>query len=195
MAVDTAKQYKGTLNILLKNAILPGEGIEVFKRILNNPITQVVVSTVDLMARSKRSAQPDRLNIQEIAPSDSFHKRPELNTSYVAPQNKIELEIVDIWQNLLGIEQVGINDNFFDLGATSLDILQVSRKLKEKTGKDIPVVTLYNYSSVGELAQYLSQDKVDNSQSNEKKSQLEAISKGKYILRQRGKRMKEGENV
>src|SRR4029453_10908068 len=50
----------------------------------------------------------------------TFHPRPELQSSYVAPRNEIEQAISECWQRLLGIEQVGAEDNFFELGGHSL---------------------------------------------------------------------------
>ena len=54
------------------------------------------------------------------------HPRPDLSSDYVVPGNPTEETIAGIWQELLGVEKVGIHDNFFELGghsllATSLD--------------------------------------------------------------------------
>jgi hypothetical protein len=50
---------------------------------------------------------------------------------------------------------VGIHDNFFELGATSLDIIQANSQLKEIFNMEIPAVTMYSYSTVHSLAEYL----------------------------------------
>tara|TARA_B100000378_G_C18012854_1_gene401317 strand:- start:627 stop:1289 length:663 start_codon:yes stop_codon:yes gene_type:complete len=47
------------------------------------------------------------------------------NNLYVPPKNKIEKELVLLWQNVLGIEKIGIRDNFFDLGGNSLHIMRL----------------------------------------------------------------------
>ncbi|RMD95402.1 MAG: amino acid adenylation domain-containing protein [Calditrichaeota bacterium] len=80
--------------------------------------------------------------------------RPELSTSYVAPQNEVERVIAEIWQGVLGVEEVGIEDNFFDLGGHSLLLVQVQNKLQEHFKRDIPIIDLFKYPTVHALAKY-----------------------------------------
>jgi amino acid adenylation domain-containing protein len=72
------------------------------------PATFVVVDSIPLNTNGKvdRKALP--------AP----HSRPELGTLYKEPQTELERQLTQIWQELLGIDNVGVNDNFFDLGVT-----------------------------------------------------------------------------
>ena len=51
---------------------------------------------------------------------------------YVPPRNDVERVITEIWQNVLGVQRIGIHDNFFDLGGHSLLMLQVHHKLRER---------------------------------------------------------------
>lgn len=81
--------------------------------------------------------------------------RPNLETTYAAPQTVLERAIATIWQEALRIETVGIHDNFFDLGGHSLLIVQVHSKLKETLGRDIAVVDLFKYPTISALAAYL----------------------------------------
>jgi len=83
--------------------------------------------------------------------------RPELAVSYQAPQTHIEQQIAAIWQEVLGVEQVGIHDNFFDLGGHSLLVVQVREKLHERLQQDLSVVDLFEYPTVHALATYCRQ--------------------------------------
>ncbi|MDQ1350647.1 MAG: hypothetical protein QG657_949, partial [Acidobacteriota bacterium] len=76
--------------------------------------------------------------------------------AYQAPETDIQRTIAAIWEEVLGLEKIGIRDNFFDLGGNSLDFVRVSNKLKEKLGQDIPVVTLFTYPTISSLEHYLS---------------------------------------
>ncbi|NDJ21062.1 amino acid adenylation domain-containing protein [Nostoc sp. B(2019)] len=110
--------------------------------------------------------------------------RPELETAYVLPRNEMEHAIADIWQKILKVEKVGIQDNFFDLGGHSLNVLQVYSKLRELFKADLVITDLFKYPTISSISRYLSQEDDDSfaNQSNELNEQLEA---GKARLKQR----------
>jgi len=83
--------------------------------------------------------------------------RPELAVSYQAPQTQTEQQIAAIWQEVLGVEQVGIHDNFFDLGGHSLLVVQVREKLHERLQQNLSVVELFEHPTVHALATYCTQ--------------------------------------
>jgi acyl-coenzyme A synthetase/AMP-(fatty) acid ligase/acyl carrier protein len=71
------------------------------------------------------------------------------------PHNEIERAVAVAWQDALGIRSVGMNDNFFDLGAHSLTVAEVQAKLQEILGREIPIVDLFQFSTVSTLAAHL----------------------------------------
>ncbi len=77
---------------------------------------------------------------------------------YVAPQNELELTISRVWQQVLGIKQIGINDNFFDLGGNSMLAVQVHQQLCNGLKVQFPMVGLFQYPTISTIAQYLRQD-------------------------------------
>jgi amino acid adenylation domain-containing protein len=81
--------------------------------------------------------------------------RPGLEVSYVAPGDDLETAVAEIWQQLLSLDRVGVQDNFFDLGGTSLLLVQVNQRLQQKLGRSLPVLTLLNYPTVRQLARHL----------------------------------------
>jgi acyl carrier protein len=83
--------------------------------------------------------------------------RPEMPSQYVAPQSELERIIASVWQEALGLERVGAQDNFFDLGGHSLLMAQVHTKLRETLKTDVPVIELFKYPTIGSLAKYFSQ--------------------------------------
>ncbi|MCC5641834.1 non-ribosomal peptide synthetase [Nostoc sp. CHAB 5824] len=82
-------------------------------------------------------------------------ERPQLEQAYIAPQTDLERLLAGILSELLKIDRVGIDDNFFDLGGTSISILQVAVRVKQELGIELPVVKLFQYSTIGSLANYL----------------------------------------
>ena len=77
--------------------------------------------------------------------------------NYLAPQTDLEKSIANIWQQAFGIERVGTADNFFDLGGHSLLMLQVHARLVASLGRDISIVRMFQYPTVGSLAKFLGQ--------------------------------------
>ena len=75
---------------------------------------------------------------------------------YAAPSSEAERSIARIWQQALGREQVGAEDNFFDLGGHSLLLMQVHAQLQSHFEKDFTVVDLFRFTTVRSLARYLS---------------------------------------
>ncbi|WP_393062385.1 amino acid adenylation domain-containing protein [Streptomyces sp. LN549] len=81
--------------------------------------------------------------------------RPDLGTSYTAPRNTVERHITAVWTELLGIERVGVHDNFFQLGGHSLLATQVASRLRKALRVDIPVRTVFDHPTPEELAQHI----------------------------------------
>jgi amino acid adenylation domain-containing protein len=73
----------------------------------------------------------------------------------VSPQTDLEQKIAGIWRRVLCLEQVSINDNFFDLGGDSLQLLDAHAELQKIVGSNITVVDLFEYTTIGALAKYL----------------------------------------
>lgn len=155
-------QKKGFGATLAELAITPREGVEAFQRILSmGAVTQVIVSTTDLQVRIdqwlKRESLQDTQQSNKVD-SSSLYARPSLQNAYFAPRNDAEQKIADIWQEFLGIEQVGIQDNFFDLGGDSLLAIRLFAQIKKIFGKDLPLATLFQAPTVEQLASILQQE-------------------------------------
>jgi acyl carrier protein len=80
------------------------------------------------------------------------NERPELNQIYIAPQTPIQEILAEIWAEVLGVKQVGIDDNFFQLGGHSLKAIQLIGKIRQTLELDITIRHLFTSPSVKELA-------------------------------------------
>ena len=83
-------------------------------------------------------------------------KRPELNTPYVAAESENERAICEIWAELLELDRVGLDDDFFELGGTSLLALQFVRELAQRTGHEPGIAQLFDRTTPRALAELLS---------------------------------------
>ncbi len=74
---------------------------------------------------------------------------------YVAPQNDHQASIVALWQKLLGRDQVGIDDNFFDIGGHSLLVVRMHRQLEQLLERSVPLTDMYRFTTIRALSGYL----------------------------------------
>jgi polyketide synthase PksJ len=81
--------------------------------------------------------------------------RPLMDEAFVPARTAAEQQLTAIWTSVLGLETVGIHDNFFDLGGDSLLLLRVHARLREATGAEVPIVDLFAHPTVGALAAHL----------------------------------------
>ncbi len=74
-------------------------------------------------------------------------------------EDKVELDILQIWKGVLKIENIGLEDNFFDVGGTSLHVAEIYYKLVEKFNiSNFSMVDLFEYTNVKELSIYIKQN-------------------------------------
>jgi amino acid adenylation domain-containing protein/non-ribosomal peptide synthase protein (TIGR01720 family) len=78
--------------------------------------------------------------------------RPEIEQRYVAPRNAIEEALVDVWQEVLGINPIGVSDDFFDLGGHSLTATRLLSKVRGIFRTELPLSVVFEATTVEELA-------------------------------------------
>lgn len=81
--------------------------------------------------------------------------RPHLDAAYIAPRTALERLVAAQWRDILGIDQVGIHDRFFELGGSSLQAARFVNQMQAELGESIFVVTLFSAPSVAEYAAFL----------------------------------------
>lgn len=146
----------------LKHAILPYEGVDAFSRILESKLSHVVVSTRDFSIRdewedaSKVLASEVLLEpLKNTISSEIVQSRPKLSNAYVPPRNEFEQTIANIWQQLLGIEQIGIYDNFFTLGGHSLLATQLIYRVQKTFQVELPLSSFFEATTIAKLAELI----------------------------------------
>jgi acyl transferase domain-containing protein/acyl carrier protein len=149
-------EFKQAHEESLKNSIASQEGTDAFNRILNYQLPQVLVSTKDLEVAIKE--QHSAGNVTENTNASSHkqaHSRPNLENAYVAPRDDVEYTLTTIWQNLLGIEKVGVHDNFFELGGHSLLATRLLKQLGDTFQIELPLQSLFEFPTVETLSRTL----------------------------------------
>jgi amino acid adenylation domain-containing protein len=95
--------------------------------------------------------------IDRLSLPDPGRSRPQLDMPFVMPKSAVERELAKIWSDALFLDEVGIHDNFFDLGGNSLRLAQVNRKVCEILGREVPLVEMFGHPTISTLAAYLTQ--------------------------------------
>ena len=118
--------------------------------------------------------------------ADSLQK---IEVSYVAPQTEIEQMITTVWQEVLGVEKVGINDNLFDLGGNSLLVTKIYQKIKDKLPNNevicLSLVDLFKLPTIRLLSQHLSPRHSSNRFNQDSTQFKQNLSRNKSRLKQR----------
>jgi poly-D-alanine transfer protein DltD len=112
----------------------------------------------------------------------------KVEVAYVAPQTDIEQIIASVWQELLGVEKVGVNDNFFDLGGNSLLLTKTYSEFKKRLPNGIQsfsLIDLFNYSTIKSLSQHLAQKGQITAFSPQAAELEQKLNQGKERLKQR----------
>jgi acyl-coenzyme A synthetase/AMP-(fatty) acid ligase/acyl carrier protein len=119
-----------------------------------------------LRDRLPRHAVPEALGVVDSLPLTSNGKvdqraLPRLErtapkvTAAAAPQSGLEQSIAGIWQRVLRLDSIGVNENFFDLGGHSLLAVEVRTELERVVNREIPMVDLFTHSTIRSLAKHL----------------------------------------
>jgi aryl carrier-like protein len=141
------------------DGLTPREGVEAFGRILSSNLLapQIVVSSIDIHALIEQAAERMKADIgtqadalKPLAPK-SVHPRPEMETPYVEPRNEREEMLAEIWQTFLGIDRIGIHDDFFELGGDSVVAIHFIARANE-AGLQLSPQQLFNNPTIAGLA-------------------------------------------
>jgi acyl transferase domain-containing protein/acyl carrier protein len=141
------------------DCILSKEGIDVFQRILAMaPMPHVIIATKEFShLLSDRQLAIRKKGVEGANPESQTteYPRPNLATPYVAPRNQLEEGIAQVWASVLGVEKVGVNDDFLDLGGHSLLAIQLAARIRDMFEIELSVAKLYASRTVAGLAKII----------------------------------------
>jgi iturin family lipopeptide synthetase A len=137
------------------------EGIQAFQRVLTRlEQGRLIHSLGDLQARIDRWIKLKDLEqkqgpAEETSPTHSLYARENLSSPYTAPRSQVEKELLEIWQNIFGFGNLGIHDDFFELGGDSLSVMTVSAKIHKKLNVEVPLTEFFSSPTIEKLARYI----------------------------------------
>jgi amino acid adenylation domain-containing protein len=89
-------------------------------------------------------------------------KRPLLAQDFIAPRTAVEKQLANLWCELLQVEEVGIDDSFFDLGGNSLAAARMVSQYHTRVGREIPPAKVFQYPTIAKLAEFLQEQEKEN---------------------------------
>lgn len=85
---------------------------------------------------------------------------PDMNINtgekYEAPRNKREEKLIEIWESILGVRNIGINSDFFNLGGNSLKLTTLVSRINEELNTEVPLKKVFNRPTVKNISEYIS---------------------------------------
>jgi amino acid adenylation domain-containing protein len=133
------------------------------------PSNFVILESLPLTANGK----VDR----NALPKPALDSEPAVKTEQ--PRNELEQSIADAWKDALGVNHVGLDRNFFDLGAHSMMVAEVHMQLQQSLGREISLVDLFQFPTVSALAAHLSGEAATAPTSNRAEKRLAARQRRK----------------
>jgi len=133
----------------------PGLTLDELRRFLQEKLPQHLVPSVFMMLDTLPLTPNGKVDRRALPVPEP--KRPELERAFVAPQEALELQLAQIWSKVLGIQPIGMRDNFFELGGHSLLAMRLFSNIEKIFGKNLPLATLFEAPTVGQLASMLRQ--------------------------------------
>ncbi len=128
----------------MSQGILPREGADAFGRAMATGLAQVVISSMNLDALVHKA---NEVATHDAGSGQKF-QRPDLDSDYVAPGNDVERTLVGFWEELLGVDQVGVQDSFFDLGGHSLIAVRLFAMIKKAYRVEFPISVLFEAPTI-----------------------------------------------
>ncbi len=146
----------------LRLGIAPEEGKDAFARILASSLSRVLVSPRELLITGYKERDTDSEEpVENVSPDKRRRPRPNLSTDYLMPGNSTERTIAEMWQELLGLDRVGIDDNFFELGGNSSLVPGVISRLKSAFAVTLPTSGVFENPTVHLLSEGIRQGQWD----------------------------------
>jgi amino acid adenylation domain-containing protein len=141
----------------------PGPNVSQMRRFLEARLPDYMIPSTFLFLEALPLT--DTLKVDRKALPKPNGLRPEISAPYTAARNSTEEALVKIWAEMLNLDQVGVHDNFFDLGGHSLTATRVISRVVKTFPLDLPVKALFDSPTVAEMAEIIARHQ-DNKSSN-----------------------------
>jgi amino acid adenylation domain-containing protein len=159
-AVVTARPAGGEKRLVAYGVLAPGQSAPKVSQVrheLGEKLPEYMIPAAFVWLTEIPVTQNGKVDYRALP--EPSRERPELDVEYRAPQTQLEKQLCEAWSSLLEIDRVGVQDNLFELGLTSLMVVRAVARLRDQHGIDIPVVKVFQYPTVAGLCAHLEKPK------------------------------------
>lgn len=140
----------------LRLSIRPEEGVELLSRILASPYRRVAVSPFDVVQAVELSSRAFGRKVEASNRPGQARPAQKAADQFVAPATEIERQLAAIWTELLGVEPIGLHDDFFDLGGHSLLATRILARVGNVLGVQLRLRDIFDAPTISRLAERIS---------------------------------------
>ncbi|MCF6437894.1 SDR family NAD(P)-dependent oxidoreductase [Pseudoalteromonas luteoviolacea] len=146
----------------IAHGLEPEAAIEAVKEVLAAGTQHVIVALPSFSERFVKNDYADWMDQSQLSVNTGkLQPRPNIATEFMPAITETQKQISEIWAQMLGLESVGVNDDFFELGGNSLVLMQIHKHVQANYSKEISVVELYDYPTIALLADRIDQNHTD----------------------------------
>jgi pyochelin synthetase len=166
--------------------------LEELRNFLRNKLPEQMIPSAFIFLDALPLSANGKIDRRALSNSKALLQQLEVD-DYVAPQNDVEQSIAAVWQQVLDLEKVGVNNNFFEIGGNSLLIAKTYNMLKSILPDElegISLISLFKYPTVGSLARHIIQARQEKPLEVQNSNLVEQLKAGKTRLKQRFEKSK-----
>jgi amino acid adenylation domain-containing protein len=134
------------------------------RNFLKEKLPEYMVPAVVVLLKALPMTPNGKIDRRALPAPD--RSRPELEKPFVAPRDDLELQLAQIWEEVLGVRPVGVTDNFFELGGHSLLAVRLFALIEKRLGKKLPLTAIFQGATVEHLAGVIRQQATHGPQSS-----------------------------
>jgi acyl transferase domain-containing protein/acyl carrier protein len=147
------------------------EGVELFRRLLAGSPPQVIVSTQDFQALIDEQQRVAGTSLLEQLGANGAaglaRARTEADGDYAPPRNELEAAMAALWEELFGLQRVGVDENFFELGGNSLLGIQLISRVRKDFQVELPLSALFEAPTTAGLAAAIAETRLREREAEE----------------------------
>jgi amino acid adenylation domain-containing protein len=136
-------------------AAAPGDFIQRLRTNLSQTLPDYMIPSFFLLVDKIPLSSNGKVNRNQLPDPEKTRANSQDIHEYAEPGTEIEKTIVDICCEVVKVNRIGIYDNFFELGINSLEVARINKKLRERLNIPLPIIKLFEFSTVNSLAEYI----------------------------------------